>query len=58
MSGRQLRMCLLGTFAAILLCVPFVQAQTTFGSITGTVTDPSGAAVANTEVVLTNLGTN
>jgi hypothetical protein len=51
-------MCLLGTVAAMLLSVPFLQAQTTFGSITGNVTDSSGAAVANTEVVLTNLGTN
>jgi hypothetical protein len=33
-------------------------AQTTFGSIVGTVTDPSGAAIANTQVTLTNLGTN
>src|SRR6516225_12481514 len=56
MSKRY--MCLLGTVAAMLLSVPFLQAQTTFGSITGNVTDSSGAAVANTEVVLTNLGTN
>jgi len=32
--------------------------QTTFGSIIGTVSDPSGAAVGATQVTLTNLGTN
>jgi len=33
-------------------------AQTITGSITGTVTDPSGAVVANVKVVGTNVGTN
>lgn len=33
------------------------QAQTTFGSIIGTVTDPTGAPVADTPITLTNLGT-
>lgn len=35
----------------------YLGAQTTFGSIIGTVTDPTGAAVAATQVGLTNLGT-
>ena len=33
-------------------------AQTTFGSVVGNVTDASGAAIANTQVTLTNAGTN
>ncbi|MBV9032958.1 MAG: carboxypeptidase regulatory-like domain-containing protein [Acidobacteriaceae bacterium] len=33
-------------------------AQTTFGSVVGTVTDPSGSAVPNAQVTLTNLGTS
>lgn len=33
-------------------------AQTTFGSVVGNVTDPSGSPVPNTQVTLTNLGTN
>src|SRR5436853_6953753 len=32
-------------------------AQSTYGLITGAVTDPSGAAIADAQVALTNLGT-
>ncbi|MGH9582777.1 MAG: carboxypeptidase regulatory-like domain-containing protein, partial [Bryobacteraceae bacterium] len=39
------------------MSAPAIYAQTTFGSIVGTVTDSSGAPVANTQVNLTNLGT-
>jgi Carboxypeptidase regulatory-like domain len=45
------------TFA--LLCgfwVPAAQGQAVFGSILGTVTDPSGAAVANAKVTVTDQG--
>src|ERR1700749_4316099 len=34
------------------------QAQTTYGSITGSVTDPSGATIAGAQVTLTNVGTS
>jgi hypothetical protein len=37
---------------------PALFAQATFGTVTGTVTDPTGATVPNTEVVVTNEGTN
>src|ERR1700728_1827203 len=34
------------------------RAQTTYGSITGAVTDPSGATIAGAQVTLTNVGTS
>ena len=44
---------------ALLLAVPFAaHAQQYSGSIVGTVTDPSGAAVAGATVTVTNTGTN
>ncbi len=50
-------------FAAVLslgvvLCASsLLNAQSTYGSVSGTVTDPSGAAVAGANVTLTNVGT-
>ncbi len=58
MFKRLLRSTLLGAVASILFTAPHLNAQTTFGSVVGNVSDPSGAAISNTEVVLTNLGTN
>jgi hypothetical protein len=55
---RHLRPFFYLVVVCFLLAAYPIYSQTTFGSIVGTVTDPSGAAVANTEVVLTNLGTN
>jgi Carboxypeptidase regulatory-like domain/TonB-dependent Receptor Plug Domain len=44
--------------AAVLLCVSLSHAQSAgTGAIAGTVTDPSGAAVANAKVTLTSLAT-
>jgi hypothetical protein len=58
MSSRHWRAFFYRVFACLLLAAAPLYSQTTFGSIVGTVKDSSGAAIANTEVVLTNLGTN
>jgi Carboxypeptidase regulatory-like domain/TonB dependent receptor len=47
---------------ALSLCVacifaPTLSAQTTYGSIAGSVSDPSGAAIADAQASLTNIGT-
>jgi hypothetical protein len=41
----------------VMLSQP-VSAQSTYGAVTGSITDPSGAAVADAQVTLTNLGTS
>src|SRR5262245_60391207 len=46
---------LIAAFA--VLAVPAAFAQATFGTITGAITDPSGAAVPRSSVTVTNQGT-
>jgi outer membrane receptor protein involved in Fe transport len=42
----------------VLLCLPLgVAAQTSRGTVSGTVTDPTGAVIAGANVTLTNIGT-
>jgi len=58
MLKRLLCLNFLGAILVFLLASQANYAQSTFGSVVGNVTDPSGAAVAATDVTLTNLGTN
>src|SRR5260370_32660037 len=52
-------MCSLFCALLLLLAIPFAaHAQQYSGTITGTVTDPSGAAVAGANVTGVNVGTN
>src|SRR5918911_1099247 len=55
MRFRYLALPLLALF---LLCATPAFGQSDRGTITGTVTDPNGAAVANAKVTATNLDTN
>lgn len=58
MFKRTQGLLLLG-IAVILACfTSHLNAQVTFGTVVGSVSDTSGAAVANAQVNLTNLGTN
>jgi hypothetical protein len=55
MKTKQLLIFAAAVLAAISIAVtPAAQAQAVYGSILGTVTDPQGAAVANTKVTVTN----
>jgi len=57
--GRVLTVAILVFFAALLVGAFVAQAQSGgTGAIIGTVTDPSGGAVANCSVTATNIGTN
>ncbi len=53
MSSLSRRMLVLAL--AVLLTAPFAFSQQVFGSIYGTVTDPSGAAVANVKITITDV---
>jgi Carboxypeptidase regulatory-like domain len=44
-------------FCITLIFSPRLSAQTTYGSIAGTVTDPSGAAITDAQVTVTNVAT-
>ena len=58
-AARILVGSLLGGLAMLFLCVSMAHAQGAYnGAITGTVTDPSGGAIANVAVTITNKGTN
>jgi Carboxypeptidase regulatory-like domain/TonB-dependent Receptor Plug Domain len=49
--------CLAGCALAVLLCIPAALAQTVTGSITGVVTDRSGAVIAGATVTARNIAT-
>ena len=48
----------LGLVMCLFSAVVPLSAQTTAGSIVGTVTDPSGAVIAGANITITNVGTN
>jgi hypothetical protein len=43
---------------SVFSCAAFAQTTISSGSITGTVTDPSGAVVSGAKVIITNMGTS
>jgi hypothetical protein len=53
---KNLRFCLVCLSVLLLPLAAFAQVQN--GQFAGTVTDPSGAAIPNAKIVVTNLGTN
>src|SRR5436853_4519740 len=55
--SRRFAPAVLAVLCFPLLCIQSVKAQTTFGSITGVVTDPSGAAVPNAQITVVNQDT-
>src|SRR5246127_2731783 len=57
MSNRYLLLCAFACSLAVLSTNAVVAQSLTSGDITGTVTDPSGAAISNAEVTLKNNAT-
>ncbi len=57
-NARHLRVLLAVVFAVLLGSSALSFAQGTNGSLTGQITDPSGAAIPGATVTLTNVGTN
>src|SRR5258706_5972427 len=57
MSSQKLWALLLSVGVLLSLSCVSLHAQSTFGSISGTVSDTTGATVANANVTLTNVGT-
>lgn len=53
---RRLRLALAPVLCCLFLCAPS-RAQVSAGSITGTITDPSGALVAGAQIIITNHNT-
>jgi hypothetical protein len=58
MSSRCRFAAVLSLGAFLCLSSVWLNAQSTYGSVSGTVTDPSGAAVAGANATLTNMGTS
>lgn len=58
MFDKLQRLYLVAALGVVTTVVPFCYAQNTSGSVVGVVIDSSGASMASTDVVLTNLGTN
>ena len=57
MFTKVLRTTLCVLFSALAFCCPIAEGQTLFGRISGTITDPSGAAVAGAKVTVTDVAT-
>src|SRR5437899_6594357 len=53
---KKLQFCLVAISMLLLALIAVAQVQN--GQFTGVVTDPSGAAIANAKVTVTNIGTN
>ena len=52
------RLLVLGLGLCLIASLAPLGAQTTAGTIVGTVTDPSGAIIAGASITITNMGTN